>query len=301
MKRTRPGGELFALLAAIFWGLNYPIVKYILQSLPESLFLVIRFSAASILMLVLLLSGRQLPVVERKFTGRILLLGVLGMGVYNILWTDGIHRTSAGTASLLLSVSPVYTHLYAAIVQKEKIRPGQWAGLALAFAGICGILSPSIQNGSGADALRGDITILVCSIIFSYYGLAAKPLLAACSPQKLTTLVMLAGTSVLLPYLALVRPPAPYVENPTLTWGLMLYSIVFGTVIAYIFWYRGIQKASPARASLLYYFTPATGMLAGHFFLGEAMNAVQLAGAALLLLGIAITGKYSIRTLQVEP
>ncbi len=102
----------FAVMAALLWGINYPLVKFVLRSVPETDFLIIRFSAAAFLFTGYLLFSGQNFRVAREHLGRLLLLGFLGVGVYNIIWTLGIHRTTAANAAILISASPIFTGIY---------------------------------------------------------------------------------------------------------------------------------------------------------------------------------------------
>ena len=290
MKKLLSGGEAYAVIAALLWGVNYPYVKVVLQELPESQFMVIRF-IASVLLLVgyLLASGEGLSV-ERRHLGRILLLGLAGVGLYNILWTCGIHRTTAANAALLISTSPIITAIYSVASGREKVSPATWQGAGLAFSGVYLIIShtPGGEVSLSSTLFAGNLLVLTGSFLFAMYGVLAKPLLDSYSPVKLTTLAMLGGLPVLLAYHLLQGGGLALADIPPATWLGLAFIVVFGTIVAFAFWYKGIQQATPVRATLFHFIVPVTSMALGTAFLGEPVVASQLAGAGMVLAGLII-------------
>ncbi|HWR31779.1 MAG TPA: DMT family transporter [Negativicutes bacterium] len=278
----------FAITAALLWGINYPLVKAVLQIVPESTFLAIRFSLASVLFLAyLLLSGESLRV-RREHFAPILLLGLLGVGLYNIVWTYGIHKTTSANAALLISASPIFTGVYSLMTGAEKMRPKKWLGTLTAFAGICVIVSwtPGARFSLASELFIGNALMVVGSLLFSFYAVLAKPLLQYYSPAKLTTLAMLAGTPVILAYAAL-QGVNMAVSYSAAIWLGLLYIVVLGTIVAFIFWYKGVQQTSPFQTVVFHFIVPVMSMIMGAFFLAEAVNGAMLLGAILVFIGLA--------------
>ncbi len=286
-KRAVVQGEGFAIVAALLWGINYPLVKLVLGFVPENDFLIIRFSLATILFVVyLIISGETFRIARKDFS-RVLMLGILGVGVYNIIWTSGIHRTTAANAAIMISASPIFTGIYSLLTGDEKISLSKWLGTIMAFAGICAIIywTPGSEISLESRVFAGNILVLLGSLLFSMYAVLAKPLLKHYSPVKLTTLAMVLGLPVILIY-SLSEP-----HTVTLSYGLMIWSgfayiIVLGTMIAFIFWYKGVQQTSPFKTVIFHYIVPVVSMITGSIFLGEPINIERVLGGILVFAGL---------------
>ncbi|MDF2572870.1 MAG: transporter, Drug/Metabolite Exporter family [Sporomusa sp.] len=284
-------GEWYAITAAFLWGINYPIVKLILRSFPEGKFMLIRFIVSVILLVgYLQFKGEGLGISRRHY-GRVLLLGVLGVGLYNILWTCGIQRTTAANAALLISTSPIFAAVYAASTKQEKINLSTWVGTMLAFGGIYLIISqtPGAEFNFSSMEFTGSILVLTGSFLFALYAVIAKPMLDYYSPAKLVTLAMMGGLPVITLY-GLYQDAAITVwqDIDLLAWFGLSYIIIFGTIVAFAFWYIGIQRTSPVRATVFHFIVPVTSMVFGALLLGDPVTMGQIAGAVLVFLGLIV-------------
>lgn len=288
MVKKRVGGELFAIVAAILWGLNYQVVKMILRSVPEGQFLVIRFVSTVIILAVLLSVMGEGFAAGREDRLRIMALGLLGVGVYNIFWTYGVHRTTASNAALLISTSPIFVGLYGAIVGDERLGRQQWAGIILSFLGIFVITysTPGSRFSLGSETFDGNLLVLLGAILFALYAIIAKPILQRCTPMKLTTLAMAWGLPLLVPFGLLQSQGRTLAGITPATWLDFGYVVLLGTVVAFACWYQGIKETTPVKTVLFLYLTPVVSMISGVIWFGEGVAMGQIAGAALVLLGL---------------
>lgn len=288
MVKKRVGGELFAIVAAILWGLNYQLVKMILSSVPEGQFLVIRFVSTVIILAVLLAVMGEGFTAGREDRLRIVLLGLLGVGVYNIFWTYGVHRTTASNAALLISTSPIFAGIYGAIIGEEQLGLQKWAGIVLSFLGIFVVnyWTSGSRFSFTSEMFDGNLLVLLGAILFALYAIVAKPLLKRYSPMKLTTLAMAWGLPVLVPFGWLQPAALPLASITPVIWLGFGYVVLLGTVVAFAFWYQGIKETTPVKTVVYLYLTPVVSLVAGWLWFGEGGGVGQIAGAALVLLGL---------------
>jgi drug/metabolite transporter (DMT)-like permease len=302
MNNSSSKGGLFALLAAIFWGFNYVLVKTVLKSIPESQFLFIRFILTVVLFLIFLAIRREPLKLEKQHILPVFILGVVGVGFYNIIWTYGIHQVTAANAALLISTSPIFTSIYAAFRREEPVSFKRWVGTILAFVGIYLIVrwAPGAVFTFNSSAFTGNILILGAALIFALYSVMAKPLLNHYSPNKLTAYTMTSGLLVLIPY-CLADGRTLKITSITLhTWLYLGYIIIVGTVVAYVFWYKGIQHAGPVKTILFHYLCPVISMAVEPFFSGVKVSREQLVGALLVLIGLLLVkGKIGFNLLTI--
>lgn len=281
---------MYAITAALLWGINYPIVKLILQSIPEGEFMLIRFIASIVLLVCYLrFSGESLGVSGNHY-GRVLLLGLLGVGFYNILWTCGIHKTTSANAALLISTSPIFTAIYSIGTKQEKVNLGTWAGIALAFGGIYQIISrtPGTEFSFSSVVFTGNSLVLTSSLLFALYAIVAKPLLDYYSPVKLVTLAMIGGLPVIAVYGLQQDAVTIWRDVDLWTWLGLCYIIIFGTIISFAFWYIGIKRTSPVRSTVFHFIVPVTSMVFGALLLGEPVTSGQIVGAILVFWGLIV-------------
>lgn len=297
MRKIVSCGEWYAITAAFLWGINYPIVKLILRSFPEGKFMLIRFVVSFVLLVgYLQFKGEGLGI-SRSHYGRVLLLGVLGVGLYNILWTCGIHRTTAANAALLISTSPIFAAIYAARTKQEKINLRTWVGTILAFGGIYLIVSqtPGAEFNFSSTEFTGSILVLTGSFLFALYAIIAKPMLDYYSPVKLVTLAMMGGLPIITLYGLYQDAVAVWQDIDLLTWFGLSYVIIFGTIVAFAFWYIGIQRTSPVRATVFHFIVPVTSMVFGALLLGDPVTTGQIVGALLVFSGLIVVKLKSLQ------
>ena len=281
------GNSKYALFAAVLWGINYPLVKGVLSVVNENTFLIIRFSLASVLFVAYLLTKGESLRIRHEHITSVLLLGALGVGLYNIVWTYGIHKTTSANAALLISASPIFTGIYSVLSGAEKMTRHKWGGTLIAFAGICIIISwtPGARFSTASEVFAGNVLMLAGSVLFSLYAVLAKPLLRHYSPVKLTTLAMLVGAPIIVTY-ALIQMPELHYSYSLSTWAGMFYIVVMGTIVAFISWYKGVQRTSPFQTVVCHFIVPVMSMVMGALFLDEVVNTAMILGAFFVFAGL---------------
>lgn len=120
---------------------------------------------------------RGLPKPTRREWVSIALIGVLWFGVYNVALNEGERRVDAGTASMLIQVSPVLIALLAAAFLSERFTAALGVGLAVAFAGVAVIGLSTSDSESGRD-LVGVALVLVSALVYAISVILQKPLMA---------------------------------------------------------------------------------------------------------------------------
>ena len=193
------------IVMSFVWGVNFTVVKAALESFLPLSFNALRFSIASIFLLVVLWVRERSLGVRREDLKRFVLLAIIGNTVYQILFINGIFRTTAGNSSLILATTPIFVSLFSSFLGTEKVERRVWQSIFLSFLGVS-----MIVLGSGKpltlteQSLIGDLLILAGTICWSVYTVLSKPLLGRYTPLKLTSLTIAMGT----PLLVLVSIPS---------------------------------------------------------------------------------------------
>jgi drug/metabolite transporter (DMT)-like permease len=219
----------------------------------------------------------------------ILALGATGLAGFHTLTYHALRSTTAANALLMLSLIPIATLLGSALLWRERPSSGQIGGAAISVVGAAVLVTRGDFAGILGHGLSpGDLWMLLGVAIWSAYTL----LLRRC-PKDLpppVTLAASAGAALLLmaPPLALLTPtPISAFASPAVLLSIG-YIAVFASVIAFQLWLRGVARVGPARAGQFLHLMPVFGAVLAFVILGEVPTPMQIAGAILVLSGLAV-------------
>ena len=276
------------LLVILAWGLNFPLQKALLAAMGPGGFLCLRFTLMPLLVIGLLLQrhGLRWPRVSRQDAWALARLGLLGQGLHLMLSSFGVHWSTPFSSSVLLACGPIFTLLILRAYGLERLRRAQLVGIALAVGGALLFMSDKLLAADWR-AGGGDLVLLVAAALFSYYTVAAKPLIERHGAVLVMCYASLAATPPVLLYAV---PAALQTDWAGVTPGLWLgalwavVGIGFGSWLAWgwVNAQRGVARTAP----LIYLMPPIAG-LAAWAAGGEQFGAAKLAGAALTLAGVA--------------
>jgi len=274
-------------LMVLVWGVNFAVAKHALAQFDPLAFNAIRFTIASAMVLLVLVAQGELAWPERGDVLRIVGLGVLGNVIYQGAFVHGLALTPAGTASLILAVSPVMTALFSALAGHE--RPGwrTWGGAAVAIAGVALITGTGISLGTRREVI-GDVILICAAAAWAAYTVSARPMVRKYGSVRTTAWTLWVGAIGL----ALVGSPALAHQDwgrvTPVGWASLAYSAVFAIGLAYLIWYRGVERIGNTRTAIFGNLTPVVAMLAAAVLLHEKPSHWALAGAVLTLGGVMI-------------
>lgn len=271
---------------AVIWGSNFTAIKYSLEDFLPLSFNALRFTLASLVMLlaaVPTLHGLKLAPGDGR---RLFLLGLLGNTCYQSLFITGMAHTRAGNAALILATTPLFTAILGRIRKQETFTGRGVSGLVLAFAGIVMIVVSGRGEVSLGETVLGDSLLLASTLCWSLYTVGSKQLMHTYGPLKATTIMMTSGT----PFLLLVCTPAllrqEWSHVRPIAWAGLIYSGLFAIALAYLIWSYGVRKIGSTRTAIYSNVTPIVALLVAWPALGELPTWGQLAGALVIFSGI---------------
>jgi drug/metabolite transporter (DMT)-like permease len=214
-------------------------------------------------------------------------LALVGHVLYQLCFVGGLARTSVANSALILAMTPVAIAAINAIRGYERVGGWHWLGAALSIAGIYLVVGRGASVTSGH--LAGDLLMVGGVICWAVYTVGAGRLMARHSPLGVTGVSMAIGTVVYV----LIAAPSMRTVNwggvSATTWVALAYSAVFAIVIAYMIWYTAVQRIGGTRTSIYSNLVPIVALAVAVFWRGEPLGKAKLAGAALVLAGVAIT------------
>ena len=295
---TRPAfgaTDLSLLLMALIWGVNYTSVKYGTSIIEPLAFNGVRVALAAVALVVVAQLATGVFQLEAGWPGRrdvlmLFLLGTLGNGVYQILFVEGIARTRAGDAALLISASPAFIAIMGRLRGSEHVPPRWVVGIALSILGmalvIVGTTSTTPEHGA---TLLGDALLFVSALCWSIYTVYLQPYTHRVGGIHLSALTMVGGMVPLLLVAAPALVATHWSQLPPLAWASIAYSGLFALVIAYFFWYNGVRVLGPTRTSMYSNLQPVFALAVARLVLGEPITAWQIAGAISIISGLLLT------------
>ncbi|MDH3230045.1 MAG: DMT family transporter [Alphaproteobacteria bacterium] len=289
--RLNMGFMDWALLVvlSLLWGGSYFFVEVALAALPPFTLVLLRVAlAAAGLHLFLRVGGTGMP------SGRGVWLAFFGMGLLNnaipfslIVW--GQTQIASGLASILNATAPLFTALVAhAATRDEQLTGGRLAGVVIGFAGVVAMLGPEALAGLGDDLLA-QIACLAAALSYAFAGVFGRRFARlGVRPAQTAAGQVTASSLLLLPLVLLVDRPWTLAMPGPGAWAAVVALALLSTALAYILYFRILSTSGATNLLLVTLLIPVTAILLGVFILGERLEAVHLAGMALIALGLAV-------------
>ena len=288
--------DLLLLCMALIWGLNFIVVKF-----ATGVFAPLAFNSTRILLAVIVLwtifLARRLPLPAGRDILIMLALGALGNGLYQILWVEGMARTRASDAALLVAASPAFIEMLGWLRGHERAGVRGMSGIALSLAGIGLVVTGAAHAAGGHSTFAGNAFILGSVLCWSVYSVYLRPLTQRVDGLTLSAVTMTGGIVPMLIAAAPSLASTNWSTVPRAGWAAIAYSGLLALVVAYLFWYRGVRVLGPTRASMYSNLQPLVAMLAAWPLLGETPRALQLMGALCIIGGLLLTRMTSLRAL----
>lgn len=223
---------------------------------------------------------------NKTVTKHVWLVAVVNSAIPMLLFAFAASNLDAGFASILNATTPLWGALIGALFFTTKLSKSAIAGLMLGFFGVV-VLSWDKLN---MDASGQFMAVLAIVLATCFYGIGtnyAKRNLIGVKPMFIASASLFWGSVFMLPLLLYTLPD--FINISLKAW---LATIALGSVatgFAYVFFYRIVDHSGPTKAMMVTYLIPVFGVMFGNIFLNEQITANMFYGAALILLGVALT------------
>ena len=200
----------------------------------------------------------------------------------------GLEYTTASRGVIFLYTAPFFVALGAVwLLPQERMRRAQWAGMALAFAGILVLFGEHLFTPADG-AWIGDLMIVLAAVFWAATTLTVKVSCLARSSAEKTLLYQLGVSAVVLPLLSMaLGEPGVFAPTPAV-WASLLFQTVIVAGVSYLGWFWLVRHYPATRLSTFSFLTPVMGVLAGGFILGEELSRTVFIALALVGTGIAV-------------
>ena len=285
------------MLLSLLWGGAFFLIELGLRGFPPNTLVLLRMTLAVPPMLFALwLLKMKLPT-DAKSWRQLFILGAINAALPFILFFWGQTQIDSGLASVLNATTPLWGVIIAHFLTRdEKATPARIIGVVLGIAGIVVMI--------GADALRGvtgsvlaQLACLTATLSYAFAAVYGRTL------SQATMSPMVVATGQVITAAILMLPVAIYVDQPWQlsapgwdAWAGVIGLAIPSTAIAYFFCFRLIDSAGASNAMLVAFIMPLIAIILGVVALGETVELKEIAGAALIALGlVAIDGRLITR------
>ncbi|WP_088344954.1 MULTISPECIES: DMT family transporter [Rhodomicrobium] len=280
------------VLTMLFWAGNSVVARGTYDVVPPLALAWLRWTLATLIILPFAWGQlrRDLPMI-RKHWRMLALLGTLGTGTFNSLYYIGLSKTTAINGLIINSAIPILIPIAIFVIYRERLRPIQAAGIALSFLGVLTVLAKGDPHLLLSFQLNeGDLWVLVAMIVWAVYTsiLREQPPIHWLSFATITFAV---ASVITLPLFIGENIAGKHVQ-PTLHAILAIaYVSTMPSVLAQIFYIRGVELIGGNRAGVFVHLVPLFGALLAIVFLGEDLHLYHLAGFGLILAGVWISSR----------
>jgi len=281
------------LLTAVFWGGTFIAARVVTQNVGPFSASFLRFAIAS-LFLVFITKNLEggLPRLKKHQIIPVILLGMTGVFAYNVFFFLGLKTVTAGRASVIIAMNPIFIALFAHLLFKEQLSRINVTGILLCVTGAIVVISEGnplavLQGGLG----RGELYILGCVVSWVLYSLTGKHTMKEISPLAAVTYSCLIGGAMLFAPACMEGLFTDVAGYRTVDWLGITYLGFFGSVLGFTWFYEGIQKIGASRAAVFINFVPVSAVILAFFLLRETLGISLVTGGAMVIGGAYLTNR----------
>lgn len=277
------------IVVVAMWGLVFVAIARLLPQLDSVQLVVIRFTLIALVFLAIFVVA---PSLRPRLHGRrdlfiFIALGVLAVPGSQLPIVNGQRYLSPPLVSLVVTSSPAFTAIFAALWLKEKIRPAQIAGFVTALAGVTIV----ILAGAGANpqltvrSPLGAASTLISPICWALYTIGSKSQAARFAPVTAVGMAMITGALSMIPFWP--HAARGLTEITSTGWLWMAYLVVGGTVVPYLVWWRALDKLTALTTTAYMYAIPIAALFWSWLILGIVPAPAALLGGVVVVIGVS--------------
>jgi drug/metabolite transporter (DMT)-like permease len=247
---------------------------------------------AAVLVAVARAGGRR-PISSRGDLGRLALYAVLGVAINQLLFIEGLSRTTPINAQVIGTTIPAFTLMFGIVLGADRLSASRAAGIALAAAGALYLVGPD-RVAFTPETTAGNAMIATNALAYALYLVLAKPILKREDSVTVMAWVFVFGALFVAPFGAVsLAESGALATAPASAWAGVAFIVLLPTVGSYWLNAWALARSAPSVVAAYVYLQPLiTGVLAV-WLVGEPVDPRAVPSAALIFAGVALTARRS--------
>lgn len=282
--------HLFLFLANFIYGLNYSVAKSAMESpLPPSVFVLMRVVGATLLFF-LVASIRTDESIEQKDWKMIVICAFFGVALNQVLFLEGLHRTSPINSGIIMVVTPVLVLLFSNLFLKERLNAGKVTGILLALAGAL-FLVLKTPPGFSTSSLTGDIMIFINATSYAIYLVLVKPLMRKYQAVTVMKAAFMVGIPMVAVPALFEMPGADFGSLSMVVWLSVAFVVIFTTFVAYLLNTIAIKNVSASVVGVYIYLQPVLAALFAIMLNQDTLRWNHFVSSILIFTGVFLVSR----------
>ncbi len=282
------------LLLSLLWGGAFFLIELGLRGFPPNTLVFLRMALAIPPMLLALWFLKLKLPTDRKSWQQLFALGTINAALPFILFFWGQTQIDSGLASVLNATTPLWGVVTAHFLTRdEKATPARVIGVLLGIAGLVVMVGTEALGGISGSVLA-QLACLAATLSYAFAAIYGRTLSqSTMSPMVVATGQVITAAILMLPVALIVDQPWALASPGWDAWAGAIGLAIPSTAVAYFFYFRLIDCAGASNAMLVAFIMPVVAIILGVVALGETVELKEIAGAALIALGlVAIDGRF---------
>lgn len=278
---------LFPLLAVLIWSINAVVSKVSATAIDPAAISFYRWALVLIVLTPFVLPGaiRNWPTIRANWW-KLMILGLLGMVLYQSLAYYAAHSVSALFMGILNSLIPLLTVLIGIFVLRVAPTVGIALGSILSLGGLVWLVSAGqpgllLQHGIG----KGELMMFAASASYALYGVLTKRWTIPLPNWQSLYVQIVFGVVLLLPNFLMAHD----VQLTSQNIPLVLFAGIPASIAAPFLWIQGVMRLGANKASIFMNLAPVFTAIIAVLFLHEQLHSYHLIGGGIALLGVILS------------
>ena len=278
--------QVVLLVSLAIWGLNITIVKQLTGFLDPTMIATLRMLVAGVTLTAIWSVRRpSLARLDRRQWASLGGCAFLMVYMNQLLYTEGMVRTSATNGALIMALGPLMSALCAALAFRERLGVVRLTGVLLGFGGVAVII---LGQGDAQIGVMGggDLLVVAAVLSFAVGGTLIQGIARRLDALTISGVIYVLGALMLVGHFALWGPgTAGTLPDSGWLWFLIIFSGSVSTAIVNLIWNNAIARIGVARAAVFLYWVPVFGAALAALLLGETLGWNHLVGLAGVMAG----------------
>ena len=286
--RSKLTASFYALLSISFWGVSFVSIKAVLEKLDPYSLMVLRFGLGALFLLVILLFTRSRLRISAGYIPHLIVLGILGVFVHQLLQATALLTINASSAGWLISFAPIFTVVLSVLFLHEKMNVKKGLGMIIAIVGVFLVTTTRSGHSFEFSMNIGFILMILSTLNWAIYSILLKKLRIPYPALVVTFYMSLTGFLLTLPFIIRNRG---WESLPMLTqteWAHLLFLAIFVSGIGYWYWGKALEVLDASKVSIFLYLEPLVTLIAAIFLLHEKFILISAIGGIIIIIGVVI-------------